>query len=333
MCKIVWLLAALLCVTLLNAQTPTPSDAQALERQGKLPEAAEAWKAITAYNPRDAAAFASWGVVLSRLGNHPDAASAYRKALALNPNLPGIQLNLGLAEFKQGRFPEAIPPLRAALAADSHSVQARTLLGLSYYGTQRFAEAARYLKVAAHMLMGEALDGLERPADAIAEFQAAVKAAPREPGVHFGLGFLYWKSGQYDQAKTEFETELSIDPGYAQALAYLGDVELKMNDLEKALVLLKRAVDARDDIRIAYADMGSIYGQQKKYEEALAAYQRAVKLDPEQPDMHFRLGNLYRQMGNTAASEEEFAKSRTLHKKEDDALLKKLSNAPPAIHP
>ncbi len=98
-------------------------------------------------------------------------------------------------------------------------------------------------------------------------------------------------------------------------------------------MLLQKAVQQRADIRIAFADMGAIYVQQKKYEEALAAYQRAVKLDPEQPDMHFRLGNLYRLMGNTAASEEEFAKSRALHKKEDDALLKKLSSAPPAIHP
>jgi tetratricopeptide (TPR) repeat protein len=183
------------------------------------------------------------------------------------------------------------------------------------------------------MLMGEALDGLERSADAIAEFQAAVKAAPQEPGVHFGLGYLYWKASQYDEAKAEFETELDIDPGNPQALAYLGDVELKLNDPEKALVLLKKAVDARDDIRIAYADIGSIYVQQKKYGEALEAYQRAVKLDPEQPDMHFRLGNLYRQIGNTATSEEEFAKSRALHKKADDALLKKLSDAPPALHP
>lgn len=57
-----------------------------------------------------------------------------------------------------------------------------------------------------------------------------------------------------------------------------------------------------------------------------------MKLDPEQPDMHFRLGNLYRQMGNATALEEEFAKSRVLHKKEDEALLKKVSNAPPALH-
>jgi tetratricopeptide (TPR) repeat protein len=147
------------------------------------------------------------------------------------------------------------------------------------------------------------------------------------------LGYLYWKAHQNDQAKAEFETELGIDPGNAQALAYLGDVELRLNNPEKALMLLQKAVQQKSDIRIAYADIGAIYMDQKQYEEALTAFQRAVKLDPEQPDMHFRLGNLYRQMGNTAASEEEFAKSRALHKKADDALLKKLSDAPPALHP
>jgi TPR repeat len=78
--------------------------------------------------------------------------------------------------------------------------------------------------------------------------------------------------------------------------------------------------------------MGSIYAEQKKYEEPLAAYQHAMKLDPEQPDMHFRLCNLCRQMGNGTALEEEFAKSRVPHKKEDEAVLKKVSNAPPALH-
>ena len=63
--------------------------------------------------------------------------------------------------------------------------------------------------------------------EAIAEFQAALKVAPQEPNVHFGLGYLYWKSHQYDEAKSEFESELLIDPNHPQALAYLGDIEMK----------------------------------------------------------------------------------------------------------
>ncbi len=99
------------CSVWAMAQATTAADAIALEQQGKLAEAAKAWRAVTAGNPRDAAAFASLGVVLSRLQNYPEAASAYRRALALNPKLPGVELNLGLAEFKQGHFRRGLPQL------------------------------------------------------------------------------------------------------------------------------------------------------------------------------------------------------------------------------
>jgi len=95
-------------------QAQTTSEAVALEQRGELAKAAQAWRAVVAHNPNDAAAFASLGVVLSKLQKYAEAASAYRKALALNPKLPGIELNLGLAEFKQGDFAAAVPAFRAA---------------------------------------------------------------------------------------------------------------------------------------------------------------------------------------------------------------------------
>jgi Flp pilus assembly protein TadD len=58
-------------------------------------------------------------------------------------------------------------------------------LGLSSYGAKRFAEA---------------LDGLGRTVEAIPEFQAAAEIAPREPNL--GLGYLYWKQHQFDEART-----------------------------------------------------------------------------------------------------------------------------------
>jgi tetratricopeptide (TPR) repeat protein len=181
--------------------------------------------------------------------------------------------------------------------------------------------------------MGEALAGQERTADAIAEFQAAVKAAPREPNIHFGLGYLYRKSQQYEEAKAAFEAEYAIDPGNALALAYVGDIELKMNHPERALELLKKALQQKDDLRIAYVDMGAIYSDRKEYDAAVAAYRKAIKLEPDQPDMHFRLGHVYQAMGNMPAAETEYAKFRALHKKADEDLMKMMSDAPPALHP
>lgn len=46
--------------------------------------------------------------------------------------------------------------------------------------------------------------------------------------MNFGLGYLRWKMRQYDDAKREFEAELVVDPENPQALAYLGDIEMKL---------------------------------------------------------------------------------------------------------
>src|SRR5882672_3801481 len=77
--------SALLAPSLLIAQTP--ADAIALQQRGKLAESAVAWRVITQRNPKDAAAFAAWGSVLSQEGKYEEAAPVYKKALALNPKL------------------------------------------------------------------------------------------------------------------------------------------------------------------------------------------------------------------------------------------------------
>ena len=370
---------SLFCAGPSRAQVPAPSAAQALEEQGKLPEAEQAWRKITQANPGDAGAFASLGLVLSRQGKYEQAVPAYKRANSLNPQLPGLHLNWGLAEFKQQHFEAALVPLRAALKADPQNLQVRTLLGLSCYGAKQFAAAATYLELpakvdpsnielhrvlaqsclsarqydcalaefhqilerdpdsaAAHMLSGEALDGLGRTVEAIPEFEAAAKAAPREPNVHFGLGYLYWKQHKYAEAEAAFKIELGIDPRHAQSMAYLGDIELKQNAPDRALPLLNKATQLRNDIRIAYLDIGDILAQQKKNREALAALLRAVELDPAQPDAHYRLARLYRAMGNPGAAEREFAKVSKLQERAEDVAPKMdipSTPVPPAPQP
>jgi tetratricopeptide (TPR) repeat protein len=181
------------------------------------------------------------------------------------------------------------------------------------------------------MLSGEAFDGLERTEEAIAEFEAAAAVSPREPNVHFGLGYLYWKSHRYDEAKREFQSELSIDPNHPLALAYLGDIAIRNDHPDEALSLLRKAVGMKDDIRIAYLDLGAVLTQQKQYGEAIAALHHAVELDPAQPDAHYRLAHLYQAMGQAEESQKEFAKVRELHEKADESLASKMSTTPPPL--
>ena len=151
--------------------------------------------------------------------------------------------------------------------------------------------------------------------------------------MHFGLGYLYWKSHQDDEAKREFEAELAVDPNHANSMSYLGDIAMKQGDLDEALTWLNKAVRIKNDLRFAYVDLGAVLMQQKQYEDAAVAFQRAVELDPAEPDAHYRLARVYQAMGRTEQSQSEFAKVRELHEKADESLASKIPAAPaPAAH-
>ncbi|PYY03809.1 MAG: hypothetical protein DMG64_06560, partial [Acidobacteria bacterium] len=153
---------------------------------------------------------------------------------------------------------------------------------------------------------------------------------PREPNVHFGLGYLYLKANRLDEAKQEFNNELINDPTHAQAVAYLGDVEMRHQNAEGAILLLKKALQLKPDLRLAYMDLAAIYSRQKNYPDAIAALQRAMELDPSEPDAHYRLARIYQAQGKTAESKAEFAKVEQHYKKEDEDLAAKMPSLPQA---
>ena len=101
-------------------------------------------------------------------------------------------------------------------------------------------------------------------------------------------------------------------------------VACKRKKPEEALKYLDRVVRQRKDIRVAYLDQGAALMELKRYPEAQAALERAVELDPTQPDAHFRLGRLYQSMGNSEKAKVEFAKVQQLHEKAADDVASKM---------
>ena len=241
------------------AQGANPAQAVALEQQGKLAEAAEAWQAVTRANPRDAAAFASLGVVLAKEQKYPEAAGAYRKALVLNSKLPGLQLNLGLAEFKQGHFHAAIAPLAAALAAERTNgpkqLQARTLLGLSYYGTERFAEAVKELKPAA-------------------------AANPGNTELHLVLAQSCLWARQYACALDEFKQILQTDPDSAPAHVLTGEALDGLGKTPEAIAEFQAAAQSAPREPNVHFGLGFLYWKSHQYDDAKREFEAELALDP-----------------------------------------------------
>ena len=181
----------------------------------------------------------------------------------------------------------------------------------------------------ADMLAGEALDDLKDNEGSTKMFRAAVKANPKAPNVHFGLGYLLWSQKQYPEAASEFKAELANDPDYLQAILYLADTEIQMNQMDDARPLLEKVAHMDPAVPLAHLDLGVVYMEDDRKDDALRELLAAEKLSPDDVNVHWRLGRLYRSMGKKDEAQGEFEKASKLNKAADEDLYNKINNAHP----
>ena len=173
---------------------------------------------------------------------------------------------------------------------------------------------------------GEAYeDEMKNYDGAIAQFRAAVKAAPKEPDVHFGLGYILWTQRRYPEAATEFQAELDNNPRHAQSLVYLGDADMQLDHPDLSPSLFEKALAIDPKLELAHLDLGILYGDQGRKDDALRELTTATKLAPNDVNAHWRLGRLYRLMGKKDEANAEFDKANNLHKATNDALFERMN--------
>jgi tetratricopeptide (TPR) repeat protein len=89
----------------------------------------------------------------------------------------------------------------------------------------------------------------KRFGDALEAFAAAVKLAPRDPGLSFGVGLASFMLGQNEQAEAWFERSLKLDPGFVGSSLMLGELQYREGRIKEAIATyeaaLKRSPDAR----------------------------------------------------------------------------------------
>lgn len=111
---------------------------------------------------------------------------------------------------------------------------------------------------------------------------------------HYNLGIAYLEAGQYNRAIPEFEAAIKLDASFIGAYCALCRAYLEQNELEKAGIAVRTALklDAthqpalllRGTITEAYHDRGKIYLDERRYTEAVAAFQNAIDFDADLGD-------------------------------------------------
>ena len=85
-----------------------------------------------------------------------------------------------------------------------------------------------------------------------------------------------------------------------------------------------------------HLDLGIVYLEGGEKEDALRELEMAAKIIPNDVDVHWRLGRLYRAMGKMDEAKAEFDKASKLNKAADEDLYRKIANGqrrPPSETP
>ncbi|MGO9517215.1 MAG: tetratricopeptide repeat protein [Candidatus Korobacteraceae bacterium] len=306
-------------------------------RQDHYKEAVLFYRRALALNPAIPGLRLDLGLALFKGGEPKQAIVEFKMLLKNEP--PGsseaqrLTMLLGMAHYGLEEYAAAAPYLKQAAAHDPQNLPLRLALAHSCLWSKQYqcvldtyhqilmlnAESAE-----ADMLAGEAQDELKNTGDAVQEFRDAEKANPREPDVHFGLGYLLWRLKQYEEAAQEFQAELANNPEHGQAMAYLGDTEMILGQPEPALPLLEKSIQIDPRIELAHLDLGILYGNAGRQDEALRELKTAETLNPHDQNVHWRLGRFYQEMGRKDEAKIEFDKTRSLVKTADDTTFKKL---------
>jgi tetratricopeptide (TPR) repeat protein len=309
-------------------------------KQDRYTQAVPLYRKAFALDPTMPGLRLNLGLSLFKSGAMKEAVQTLKPLLMERP-LPASkqqQLNIliGMSYYGLGEYAAAIPYLKEATAHDTESQWLRLALAQSCLASKQFPcvlDVYREIlalnpdSAEADMLAGEALDEMRDHAGAIREFQAAAKADPKMPNVHFALGYVLWTQNHIEEAAKEFSAELANTPDHPQALIYLADVDIKLSDTPGALTLLEKAIRIDPKIPLGHLDLGIVYADLDRKTEALREMKIAEEQNPNDQNVHWRLGRFYQEVGNRVEAKVEFDKTRNLHKSSDETVFKKLNEA------
>lgn len=174
-------------------------------------------------NPKDPRFFDAMGLNYFAMETFDKSEESYKEALKINPKYTDARHNLGVLYNHLGRYDDAIREFELALQDELYRNRANTLnaLGWAYYkkGDYKNAEDA-FKKTIKHDRMyliaydnlGKVYIDSKRYSEAVEILNQVLKLKSNYPEARLDLGIAYLKLGKTDEAKTEFESALALDP-------------------------------------------------------------------------------------------------------------------------
>jgi len=236
---------------------------QRYDKPGNLDSAIQSLNKAVSSDPHFAVGFAALGEAYRlkyQVDHDPkwieEASANCKRAQELDDRLPGTYVTLGRIHEDLGKHDLAVQEFQRTLELNPRDADALSGMAHAYENAGRIADAeAAYKKAIA--LRSDYWDGYN------------------------SLGLFYDRQRRFDDAIAQIRHAIDLTPDNAQAYYNLGAVYLdtadpnKVPEAEKAL---RKSLDLSPSYP-AYANLGYLYLQQKRYAESAAMTEKAMQLN------------------------------------------------------
>ncbi len=277
------------------------------------------------------------GLAYYRQSEFLNATPAFESVVHDQPDALQPRYLLGLCYFFAERWSDAATTLEPLWAQESRHIPYLYVLSNAAHraGQKELDDRAteQLIKLgdgspAYRMFVGKYYLNLDQHDLALTEFEAAAKADPKLPFVHFNLGLTYLKKQDYPRARDEFLADAAVEPDLALDYDELGNVYWLMQEDNNAEKSYRQALRRDPHLVSSLLGLAKVYRRQQKFAPALAELDLAVKLDPTRTDVHYVRGQLLLSLGRKIEAKKELEAAVNIDNEHRTAREKQMETVP-----
>lgn len=270
------------------------------------------------------------GTLLLDKGDHVEAAAAFEKLIKLAPDAASGYAGLGEAKLQARQHAEAVPFLEKAAEKNRTDRMIQFLLGTAYLRSGRTVEAQEHLArgagaqrafmadawsaeqeshgmtIANQMDRALALQESKQPEEGARVLENALKWHPDSYPVMNNLAIMYISMNQYDRARDVLMRAVEKDANRFETFLNLAVARAALQDLDGALEAANRAAALWPKVGQTHLIRANLLKSMGREQEALTAFEEALKYDAENLSIHAGLASLYYKSGRLAEAKEHF---------------------------
>ena len=199
-----------------------------------------------------------------REGDLNQAGDGFAEVIRLAPSFAEAHFNLGLVREEQGRLADAINSFEKALKLKPRLHGASLFLALAHYKLNHFDQA-------------------------LAAVRKETEAYPKDASAWMWLGVIDLAKGQPEEAAAALDKAAQLEPDNSDILYHRGQAHLLVSKNSYERMFKEDPKSWR-----VHEVLGQIDSDAERYNDAIAEYLEAIKLAPTQPGLHEELGAVYR---------------------------------------